>query len=663
MEQFEHMKVWFVGALMILTAPFSAAAQPSPDKQAEAYAQFLLAHHLEDAEDFDAAVAAYKRAMVLDPAAADATADLAKLYLTQRKVQDAMATAEQALKTSPANPEANLVLGRAYLEIAENERENNRRRSGAAAGGDSTAKAIHHLELAIAGPNGDGDPSTRAMLAQLYMRTDAYDKAIPLLRKLVDQEPDWGEGPVLLAEAYAGAGRTADAITALEGRDDPRFLPILAEFYERERRWKQAADTYAQILQHPSRGVDVVQLKTRYASALLNAGARADAGKARELLSDVVAANGGDGRALYLRSQAARRLGDVAAAEADARRVIELNKRSPWGYYALAETLEQAHRYQAVVDEIAPVVADARGKPANAALDVTLLLPHLGFAYQELGQHDKAIAAFEEARRLSPKDPAVAGYLVEAQIAAKKYAHAVQIAQAALAEHPDDLRLVRLQAQALRQNGQPDQSVTVMEDALKKHADDPAAYVAMAQLYADVDRGAQAVRVLQEAQAKFPSDDSIVFELGAVYDKQKKFPDAEAAFKQLLARDAENAAALNYLGYMLAERGERLDESVTMLKKALQIDPENGSYLDSLGWAYFKADKLDLAEDNLHRAADQLKTNSVIQDHYGEVLFRLGRYDDAIAAWTRALAGDGDSINRTDIDKKIRSARQKVGKQ
>jgi tetratricopeptide (TPR) repeat protein len=94
----------------------------------------------------------------------------------------------------------------------------------------------------------------------------------------------------------------------------------------------------------------------------------------------------------------------------------------------------------------------------------------------------------------------------------------------------------------------------------------------------------------------------------------------------------------------------------------LQLDPENGSYLDSLGWAYFKSDKLDLAENNLRRAADQRRTNSVIQDHYGEVLFKLGRYGDAIAAWTRALAGDGDSISRADIDRKIRNARQRLSK-
>jgi tetratricopeptide (TPR) repeat protein len=113
---------------------------------------------------------------------------------------------------------------------------------------------------------------------------------------------------------------------------------------------------------------------------------------------------------------------------------------------------------------------------------------------------------------------------------------------------------------------------------------------------------------------------------------------------------------------MLADRGERLDESVGYLKKALEIDPDNGSYLDSLGWAYFKGNKLDLASDNLKRAADQLKTNSVIQDHYAELLARQGRFDEAIAAWMRALAGDGDTIDRAGIDQKIRAAQQKLKK-
>jgi tetratricopeptide (TPR) repeat protein len=621
----------------------------------------MLGHRLEEADDTNGAITEYKRAMELDPTAADIPGELSGLYLRDNKIQEAMVTAEQALKIAPANREANRVLGTIYAALSESSSENpTRGRTGA---DDNLAKAIRHLEVASEGAAGQVDPNIRATLARLYVRSGAYDKAIPVLNDLVNQEPGWQDGPLMLAEAYAGAGRTKDAIAWLEERtaDDSRLLPALADFYERERRWPEAAAAYSRAIQRMPRNTE---LKSRYASALLNMGGRENAAKARDVLTEVVAARSGspDARALYMLSQAQRRLGDYAAAEATARRVIAQNSKSPWGFYALAESLEERRQYQAIVDELAPVVAEYRGKGADTSFDVGILLPHLGFAYQELGQFDKAIASFEEARRLAPDDPTVAGYLIDAHLAAKKYGAAADVAKAALVQHPNDLRLSRLQARALRLGGKTDQGIAVLEEAVKNHSSEPLAYISLAQIYSDADRGAQAVRVLQDAQTKFPTVDAISFELGAVFDKQKKFAEAESAFKQVLARNPENATALNYLGYMLAERGERLDESVGYLKKALAIEPENGSFLDSLGWAYFKADKLDLAEDNLRRAADQLKTNSVIQEHYGQVLFKLGRYDDAIAAWTRALNGDGDSIDKADIDKKIRAARQKLPK-
>ncbi len=638
----------------------AATTAAAPDQVAEAYAQFLLGHRLEDKDDDDGAIAAYKRAKELDPGAAEIPAELASLYLRLNNAQEAMSMAEQALKIAPANREANRVLGMVYAALSEAAQDNAPRGRGASRADDNAAKAIGHLELAIDRAGGEADPNVRATLARLYVRNGAYEKAIPILTDLVNREPNWQDGPTMLAEAYAGAGRVKDAIVWLEQRttDDPRLLPALADFYERERRWSDAASVYSRALQRAPRSTD---LKTRYAAALLNAGGRDNLGKAREALTELTSSNSPNARALYLLSQAYRRLGDFKQAEASARRVIAQNNKSPWGYYALAETLEVRHQYQAVVDELAPVVASFRGK-SDASFDVGILLPHLGFAYQELGQHDKAIAAFEDARKLAPNDPATAGYLIEANIAAKKYGAAVDAAKAALAQNPNDLRLTRLHAQALRHNGKADQGIALLEEAVRRHADEPLAYVSLAQAYSEADRGAQAVKVLQDAQAKFPTDDTIAFELGTVFDKQKKFADAESAFRQVLARDPENATALNYLGYMLAERGERLDESVTYLKKALQIEPENGSFLDSLGWAYFRSDKLDLAEDNLRRAADQLRTNSVIQDHYGDVLFKLGRYDEAIAAFTRALNGDGDSIDKSGIDRKIRAAKQKLPK-
>lgn len=640
-------------------APAQTAAEPSA-KAGDAYAQFMVGRHLETADDIPGAIAAFRRAAQLDPRGSDIVAELAGLYMRQSRLEEAVTAGEQALKIEPANREAHRVLGIVYATLVESARRGARGQQNATALADNLSKAIAHLEKAI-DRQVESDPNVRATLARLYLASGANEKAIPLLVELVSQEPGWTDGPSLLAQAYAGAGRDAEAIAWLEksAADDPDLYTTLAGFYERQRRFKDAAGAYQRALAASPRNVD---LKVQYASALMNAGGRESLATARDLLNDVVAARPNDVRSFFQLSQVQRRLGDFGAAEAAARKVIAQNGRSPMGYYALAMTLEERRRYQEVIDALAPVVAEFRARPgANPASDLGLLLPHLGFAYQELGDYDKAIATFDEAHMLAPADPTVTAYLAQANLSAKKYGAVIEIVRKARADHPDELRFARLEAQALRQSGRADEAVGVLQEFAKKQ-DKPEAYIALAQMYSDTKRGSDAVRVLQDAQVKFPGDTTIGFELGAVFDRQKKFADAEAAFRQVLQKEPDNAPALNYIGYMLAERGERLNESVDLLKKALTIEPDNGSYLDSLGWAYYKADKLTLAVDNLQRAADQLQRNSVIQDHYGDVLFKLARYDEAIAAWTRALVGDNDSIDRPAIDKKIRSARQKLGK-
>jgi tetratricopeptide (TPR) repeat protein len=662
------MKPGLLAAALIAVVPLAAAAQTKPskgssrnpapapsDKAAQAYEQFLIAHRLEQIDDVNGAIAAYKRAAEFDPLAADVLSELAGLYLRQNRAQDALTTAEQALKVAPLNREANRVVGVLYAAMSESATESSGRRAPRP-DDEHLKKAIEHLEIAIEKSVGESDPNVRATLARLYNRAGSYDKAISLLVDLTRQEPGWQDGPLLLVEAYIGAGRTMDAIAWLENGadDDPRLLPALADLYEREQRWSDAADAYAKAINGAPRSVE---LKTRYASVLMNLGGRPALGKARDVLKDLVAARANDARLLYLLSQTERRLGDTDAAAADARRVATLQPRSPWGYYALAEALEERRDYKGVVDALSPAVVSFRSQSGGGHTELGMLLPHLGFAYQELGRFDEAIATFAEAQKLSPADPAITGYLIQANISAKHYAAAIDLARQARGAGTGDLRFAQLEAQALRQSGKPDQGVAVLEGAVKQHADQSAAYVALAQMYLDAGRGMDAVKLLRDAGEKFPNDGAIDFELGAVFDKQKKFADAEAAFQKVLGRDPENAPALNYLGYMLAERGERLDESVRYLKKALEIEPDNGSYLDSIGWAYYKADKLDLAAENLKRAADQLQTNSVIQDHWGDVLFKLRRYDEAIAAWMRALTGDSDAIDRADIDKKIRAAK------
>ena len=111
---------------------------------------------------------------------------------------------------------------------------------------------------------------------------------------------------------------------------------------------------------------------------------------------------------------------------------------------------------------------------------------------------------------------------------------------------------------------------------------------------------------------------------------------------------------------MFAERGERLDEAITLVQRALKIEPGNPSYLDSLGWAYFQQGQIDLADPPLTEAADKLKDSSVVQDHLGDLRFKQRRFADAAAAWERALGGDGQSIDRAKIEGKIREARGRM---
>ena len=413
------------------------------------------------------------------------------------------------MKIAPANRDANRVLGTLYAALggeraaipppvaaAPTRTTPTSRRRFSISSGRSTE------------PIAESDPNVRATLARLYVRSNAYDKAIPLLADLVNQEPGWQDGPLLLVEAYAGAGRNRDAIAgsksgarrSASAADARRLLRARAALDGRGRDLRQSARERA------------AQRRAEHALCL----GAAERGRPRQssrrratALSEWPRRARSDARALYLLSQAQRRLGDLEAAEAAARRVIAQNGTSPWGYYALAEALEARRQYQPVVDALAPAVAAFRGRSGDDTLELGMLLPHLGFAYQELGQYDKAIATFEEARKLSPTDPAVTGYLIQANIAAKKYAAAVDWRDTARAKHPDDLRLARLEAQALRPERQGRSGHGGARSGCRSSTPTTRPPTSRSRrLYADATRGAQAVKVLQDAQAKFPSDNA-----------------------------------------------------------------------------------------------------------------------------------------------------------
>jgi len=141
----------------------------------------------------------------------------------------------------------------------------------------------------------------------------------------------------------------------------------------------------------------------------------------------------------------------------------------------------------------------------------------------------------------------------------------------------------------------------------------------------------------------------VQFSLAASLERSGHFNEAAAQFNSLLQREPDNASALNYLGYMYADSGINLQESLQLIEKAVDIDPDNGAYLDSYAWVLYRLGRLSEAEGMIKRAADVLSSDAVIHDHYGDILAAMGRRDEAAVRWRRAL--ELDPGNRPIIEK------------
>ncbi len=291
------------------------ASRLRPTSRSEAYYEFLLGRYLEGEGAIDEAIAAHERARRLDPGSAEPTAELAGLYARQGQFDRARALAEAALAIDDANIEAHRVLGSVFAALADHDAKD-----AAVTPAEAARRAIEHLERSRR-RDGVVDPGIDLTLARLYLNASRPEDAARVLRRLLNDEPDLPEASVLLARAETALGQPERAAAALEAvaSGNPRLLASLAELYERQQRWPEAATTYER-LSALAPGSDDTRI--RWATALLQIDSPASFAQAREVLRPVLEAAPAEPRALYLMSMAERRAKDYAAAEASARSLI-----------------------------------------------------------------------------------------------------------------------------------------------------------------------------------------------------------------------------------------------------------------------------------------------------------------------------------------------------
>ena len=470
----------------------------------------------------------------------------------------------------------------------------------------------------------------------------------------------------LLARHYENTGRVPEAVAAFQKalELEPKSAEIraqLAALYAREDRAVEAVDAAEDALKYDPANQEANRILGSIYAILSEQKARLRPGDdPAEYLSKAIAAlerARGGGTELGIEFTLGRlylRAGRTDDAIGPLRRVFEQQPEYSDGGMLLSSALEATGKVTDATDVMQTVV---RANPTFFRGHVRLIE-----LLEEQRRWQEAAAAYAVAQKVNPKADLAAG-----RAAALLNGGDTKAAQALLNDTigqrtAPDAALLYLLAESQRRSGDLAAATTTTGKLRTAFPDDTRGLIMQAQLDLAAGRRDAALTAFADLVKRLPNDRSFAYQYAQLLEESGRIADAEGVLRTLIAQDPNDANALNSLGYLFADRGERLDEAVDLLLRALKVAPGNSSYLDSLGWAYFKQGKLELADPPLSEAAAKEPANSVIQDHLGDLRFRQQRFAEAVTAWERALAGDGEAIDRAVIDKKLRDARSRVKK-
>lgn len=168
----------------------------------------------------------------------------------------------------------------------------------------------------------------------------------------------------------------------------------------------------------------------------------------------------------------------------------------------------------------------------------------------------------------------------------------------------------------------------------------PEGHIVLGLAYLQKEQFDQAARAFEEGIHHNPKNADLHFNLGTAYDKLNRFDDVVRAMETAIKLDPHHADALNYLGYSYAERGVKIEQALSLTRQAVALKPDNGYYVDSLGWAFFKSGQLSEALTEIKRAVALVGDDPVIYEHLGDIYAKQQRLSDAREAWLHALELD-----------------------
>jgi tetratricopeptide (TPR) repeat protein len=569
---------------------------------------------------------AFQQAATLDPKLAEAHTALAEIafYYPPQDFETATREGMEATRLDPDNFGAHHILARLHT-IRSGLREGNLNRS-------FVEQAIKELkEVARLDRN---DAEAWALLGELYHMTGKTQEALDAWTKwaaapassegrffqyITNRELSPDAAAARLGEALLAAGRAPEALASIR-----RAIALNPENKEYGELLSQALETG---------GVDdklaIAELQRMVAADPANI-------STTELLARVLS-----------------RAGRVDEAAATVRAAINRQPKGDREQQMLRTSLAQLYvdalRYTDAIAVYEEQLKDLGIDDAPLATDdeklvATRLLQRILEVNKKAGRVGEVAATIERMRRLLGKDdPTPDAQQIAFLRDQGKKTEALQAIRAARQRYPEQTGFLRLEAQTLADLGRVDEGVALLRTLLKGSVDDFDEYLVISALYLQSTRAADAVVAARKALELAPAGrpdmtEAALITLSSAQERAGDPKGSEESLRRILAGDPNNATALNNLGYFLVERNERLTEALEMIQRAVRSNPTNSSFLDSLGWAYFKLGKFEEAERHLKEAARRNTSSVTVHEHLGDLYQRQGKLELARAAWQKALS-------------------------
>ncbi len=461
-----------------------------------------------------------------------------------------------------------------------------------------------------------GDLRLASMLIAAFQGSEDRAAAESGLRELLERDPDFLDARLALANLLAEQERHADSVAVLESgatekSDSVDLLRLLALELYRVRAWQKSLEASERWLEITPNETPAVYLKGLALSALgrfseAEGGLRGlheadnESLDVARVLAEVVERQGRSAEAAEILLSTARTLDAQGQADLAQRTRLEL-----------IDLEVRAQNWDRVIELTGELSASAE---LSAGGELRLLR---GQALLEAGRLEEAIAVFEELGEDAEVGSRARARAAEALFRAGKSEAAV--AKLLQLAETGDMEQVIPAARALHRLELYDRSIPLWLEAKR---DNPEAL-------------------------------EIRFWLGSAYERSGRRDTAIQEFRDLLARDDSFAPALNYLGYMWAEQGENLSEAADLVERAVALEPNNGAYVDSLGWVYFQLGEYAVALGHLEKAARLVGDDAVVLEHLGDLYFALGRSSQAAESYQRAmaLADDNEGAVRRKLDR------------